>query len=75
MYLPFSTFSLAAVDNDVLWMNPFLQHALFRMLASTPKQAWRLNLEVANALSVVVEQTVPKLIHYFLVGLFQSLLK
>lgn len=75
MYLPFSTFSLAAVYNDVLWLNPFLQHALFRMLASTPKQAWRLDLEVANALSVVVEQTVPKLVHYFLVGLFQSLLK
>lgn len=70
-----SPFSLAAVYNDVLWLNPFLQHALFRMLASTPKQAWRLDLEVANALSVVVEQTVPKLVHYFLVGLFQSLLK
>lgn len=48
------TFSLAAVDDDILWLDPLLEHALFWMLASTPKQAWRLDLEVANALFVVV---------------------
>lgn len=64
---------LAAVDDDVLWLDPLLQHALFRMLASTPEQAWRLNLKVANALFVVVQQTVAVFIHYLLVGLFQSL--
>lgn len=52
---PFPPFSLAAVYDDVFRLYPLLQHALFRMLTSTPKQAWRLNLKVANALSVVVE--------------------
>lgn len=70
---PLSPFSLAAVDDDVLWLDPFLQHALFGMLTSTPEQAWRLNLKVANALFVVVQQTVAIFIHYLLVGLFQSL--
>lgn len=51
---PFAPLSLAAVDDDILRLNPFLQHALFRMLASTPKQPRRLNLKVANALFVMV---------------------
>lgn len=43
------------------------------MLASTPEQARGLNLKVANALFVVVQQTVAEFINYLLVGLFQSL--
>lgn len=68
------TLSLAAVDDDILWLDPFLQHALFGVLASTPKQSRRLNFKVANALFVMVQQTVTILIHYLLVGLFQSLI-
>ncbi len=70
---PFAALSLAAVDDDVIWLDPFLQHALFGMLASAPEQPRRLNLKVADALFVVVQQTVAVLIHYLLVGLFQSL--
>lgn len=65
--------SLAAVDDDVLWLDPFLQHALFRMLASAPEQPRRLDLEVADAFFVVVQQTVAVLIHYPLIGLFDNL--
>lgn len=67
------TLSLAAVDDDILWLNPFLQQTLFGMLASAPEQSRRLNLKVADALSVMVQQTVTILIHYLLIGLFQSL--
>lgn len=52
---PFAPLSLAAVDDDILWLDPFLQHTLFGMLASTPEQPWRLNLKVANAFFVVVQ--------------------
>lgn len=67
--------SLAAVYDDILWLDSLLQHALFGMLTSTSKQAWRLNLKVANALFVVVQETVAILIQYFLVGVFHSLQK
>lgn len=65
--------SLAAVDDDILWLDPFLQHALFGVFAPTPKQPRRLNLKVANALFVVVQQTEAILIHYLLIGFFQNL--
>lgn len=65
--------SLAAVDDDILWLDPLLQHALFRMLAPTPEQPRRLNLKVANTLFVVVQQTVAIFIHNLLVGFFQNL--
>lgn len=65
--------SPAAVDDNVLWLDPFLQHALFGMLTSTPEQPRGLNLKVPDALFVVVQQTEAKLISYFLVGLLQSL--
>lgn len=45
---------LAAVDDDVLWLDPLLQHALFGMLPPASEQARRLDLKVANALPVVV---------------------
>lgn len=65
--------SLAAVDDDVLWLDPLLQHALLGVLASAPEQPRRLDLEVADALFVVVQQTVAELVHYLLVGLFYDL--
>lgn len=70
---PFAPSSLAAVNDDILWLDPFLQHTLFGMLPSTPEQPWRLNLKVANALFVVVKQTIAILIHNLLVGLFHNL--
>ena len=71
--VPFGLLLPAAVDDDILWLDPFLQHALFGMLASTPEQPGRLNLKVADALFVVIQQAVAELIHYLLVGLFQNL--
>lgn len=69
----FAPLSLAAVDDDILWLDPFLQHALFGMLASTPEQPWRLNLKVADTFSVVIQQTEAILVNYLLIGLFHSL--
>lgn len=43
------------------------------MLSSTSEQPRRLNLKIAYALFVVVQQTVTKLLHYLLIGFFQSL--
>lgn len=67
------TLSLAAVDDDILWLNPLLQQTLFGMLSSAPEQSRRLNLKVADALFVMVQQTVTIFIHYLLIGLFQNL--
>lgn len=64
---------LAAVDDDIFWLDPFLQHPLFRMFAPPSKQPWRLNFKVAYPLLVVVQQTETVLIHYLLVGFFHSL--
>lgn len=66
---------LATVDDDVLWLDSLLQHALFGMLSSATEQARRLNLEVAYALLVVVQQAVAVLLSDLLVGLFQNLQK
>lgn len=63
----------AAVDDHVLWLDPFLQHALFGMLTSTPEQPWRLNLKVADTFFVVVQQAEAVLVHYLLIGLFHNL--
>lgn len=64
---------LAAVDDDVLGLDPFLQHALFGVLASTPEQPRRLNLKVAYALFVLVQQTVAVLLRYLQIGFFYDL--
>lgn len=64
---------LAAVDDDILWLDPLLQHALFGMLPSASEQARRLNLKVANALFVVVQQAKAVLFPDLLVGLFHNL--
>lgn len=64
---------LAAVDDDVLRLDPLLQHALFGMLPSASEQARRLNLKVADALLVVVQQAKAVLVPDLLVGLFQNL--
>lgn len=64
---------LAAVDDDILWLDPLLQHALFGMLSSASEQARGLNLKVANALFVVVQQAKAELLSDLLVGLFQNL--
>lgn len=70
----FSTFhSLAAVDDDLLRLDPFLQHSLFRVLASTSEQTRRFDLEVADPFLMVVQQTVTKFLHDFLICLFQGL--
>lgn len=63
----------AAVDDNVLGLDPLLQHALFRMFSSASEQPGRLNLKVANALPVVVQHTVAILLQDLLIGLFNNL--
>lgn len=68
-----SSHSLAAVDDDIFRLDPFFQHSLFGMFASSSEQTWGLNLEVSNSFFVVIQQTVAIFIHYLLIGFFQSL--
>ena len=65
--------SLAAVDDDVFGPDPLLKLALLGVLPTPPEEARGLNLEVADALSVVVEQAEAVLLHDLLVGFFDHL--
>ena len=53
MYAPYR-FSLAYVDDDLLWYHTLLQQAHLGMLAAPSEQPWRLNLKVRQLLSTVV---------------------
>lgn len=63
----------AAVDDNVLRLDPLLQHALFRMFSSASEKPGRLNLKVADAFLVVVQNTVTVLVQNLLIGLFNNL--
>lgn len=63
----------AAVDDNVLRLEPLLQHALFRMFSSASEKSWRFDLKVADALAVVVQHTVAVLLQNLLIGLFNKL--
>ena len=57
----------------MLRLDPLLQHALLGVLAAAPEQTRRLNLEVPDALAVVVQQAEAVLLHRLLVGLLDHL--
>lgn len=64
---------LAAVNNDILWLDPLFEHAHLGVFATSTKQTWRLNFEVADTLLMMVQQTEAKLIHNLLVGILDHL--
>jgi len=64
---------LATVDDDVLWLDPLLQHALLGVLPSAPEQTGGLDPEVPDALPVVVQQAEAIVVHNLLVGLLYHL--
>lgn len=65
--------SLAAVDDDIFRLDPFLQHSLLGMLSSPSEQTRRLQLKIPDAFSVAIQQAVAIFIHDLLIGIFLSL--
>lgn len=63
----------AAVDDNVLRLDPLLQRALFRMFSSASEQRWRFDLKVADAFAVLVQHTVAVLLQNLLIGFFNNL--
>lgn len=49
--------SLAAINDDVFWHDPSLQHAHFGMVATPSEETWGFNLEVGDPLLVVIHDT------------------
>lgn len=67
--------SRAAVDDDVLRLEAFLQFAHLRVFSSPAEQTRRLQLEVSDLLAVSVQQTESVLLHQTTGLLFQNLKK
>ncbi|RUS80863.1 hypothetical protein EGW08_011382, partial [Elysia chlorotica] len=55
-YLGISGISLAAVNDDILWVHTLFQHALLGVVTATTEQTWRLNLKVTDFLFVVINR-------------------
>lgn len=54
--------SLAAVDDNVFWHDPLLQHAHFGVVTTATEKPWRLGFEVAYLLPVPIKDAVPILL-------------
>ena len=52
---------LGAVDDDLLWHDPLLEHALLGVLPAAAEEAGRLDAEVADLLLVPVDEAEPVL--------------
>lgn len=48
---------LAAVDDDILWLNPAFQHALLGVVTTPTEQSWGFDPEVTNLLLVSIHYT------------------
>lgn len=61
----------AAVDDDIFWHDPLLQHPHLGVLPTATEEPWRFSFEVANLLPVPVQDAVS----IFLLDLIRFLLQ
>ena len=66
-------FLLAAVDDDIFRLNPFLVHALFGMVTTATEKTWRLYFEIAHLFTMTIDGAEAILLKKFFILVFIGL--